>query len=214
MKHRESVAPPLAVATVASALLIVTSFGTYAALVTEVSNPAPNNVSAGTLVLDLADSGQGFTQNVSDLAPGDVVNRYVVLANSGTLAGNTLALEIASTGDASLIDDGTLSVTTKAVTLEISTCSVAWVPATGVCSGDTEVVQTALTLGEFDAAVSLGAGSFAPLATKNLQISLTLPDQDETTVNGNFPTNTVQGKSVGLTYTFGIVQRTAITTDQ
>jgi hypothetical protein len=214
MKHKKSVAPPIALATVASALLVVTGFGTYAALTAEVGNSAPQDVSSGTLILDLTDNGQGFGQNVTDLAPGDIVNRYVALTNTGTLDGDTLTLEINPTGAASLIDDGLLSVTTKAITVAISSCSVAWEPATGVCGGTTEVVQSATTLGDFDSAITLGSGTFAPLATKNLQIALSLPDQDETTVNGNLPADTVQGQSVSLAYTFSVLQRTATTTNQ
>lgn len=214
MNRRKSVAPPLAVAISASSVLVLTGFGALGALNAEVSSPTAQAVSAGTLVLALADNGQGFTDNVSDLAPGDIVNRYVALTNSGTLAGDTLTLEVSTTGDASLIDDGTLGVTTEAITLVISSCSEAWDPTAGTCGGTTDVLNTATTLGGFTSAISLGAGTFAPSATKNLQISLTLPDQDETTVNGVFPTNTVQGKSVAVTYTFAVLQRAATTTNQ
>jgi hypothetical protein len=214
MGHKKSLAQPIALATVASALLLISGFGTYATLTAEVGNSAPQVVSAGTLILGLSDNGQGFSQNVSGLAPGDTVNRYVALTNTGTLAGDTVSMEVTPTGDSSLIDDGLLSVTTKAITLAISSCSIAWVPTTGACGGTTEVIQSAITLGEFSAAISLGSGAFAPLATKNLKISLNLPDQDETTVNGNLPANTVQGKSVSLAYTFSFLQRTATATNQ
>lgn len=214
MNQRKSVAPPLAVAIAASSVLVLTGAGALGALNAEVSNPSAQESSAGTLVLALADNGQGFTDNVSDLAPGDIVNRYVVLSNSGTLAGESLTLEVSATGDASLIDDGTAGVTTEAITLLISSCSVAWDPTDGTCAGTTDVLNTAATLGDFSSAISLGAGTFAPATTKNLQISLTLPDQDETTINGVFPDDTVQGKSVDVTYTFGVLQRTATTTNQ
>lgn len=214
MNQRKSVAPPLAVAIAASSVLVLTGFGAFGALNAEVSNPSAQAVSAGTLVLALADNGQGFTENVSDLAPGDVVNRYVVLTNSGTLAGDTLTLEVSATGDTSLIDDGTLGVTTEAITLVISSCPGAWDATDGSCDGTPVALNTAATLGGLGSAISLGAGTFAPSATKNLQISLTLPDQDETTVNGVFPDDTVQGKSVAVTYTFGVLQRTATTTNQ
>ncbi len=214
MKHRKSVAPPLAAATLASAMLIVTGFGTFAALTAEVANPDPQEVYSGTLILGLTDNGQGFTQNVTALAPGDVVNRYVVLTNTGTLDGDTLTLKVTPTGASSLIDDGLLTVTTKALTLAISSCSVAWIPATGVCGGTTQVLLSPLTLGDFDSTISLGSGTFAALASKNLQISISLPDQDETTLNGNLPADTVQGKTVDVTYTFDVLQRTATTTNQ
>lgn len=212
--RRKSVAPPFAVAVAASSVLVLTGFGAFGAVNAEVSSPNAQAVSAGTLVLALADNGQGFSQGVSDLAPGDTVNRYVALTNSGTLAGDTLTLEVSATGDGSLINNGGAGVTTEAITLLISSCSVAWDPTDGSCAGTTDVLNTAATLGDFTSTLSLGAGTFAPSATKNLQISLTLPDQDETTLNGVFPTNTVQGKSVEVDYTFGVGQRTATTTNE
>jgi hypothetical protein len=48
---------------------------------------------------------------------------------------------------------------------------------------------------------------------QNLQVSLTLPDQAEATVNGRVPTaNTVQGLSTAITWTFSESQRTGATT--
>ncbi len=52
MKHRKSLAPPLAVGTVAAAILTITGFGTCAALTVEAS-VVPHEVSSGTLILGL-----------------------------------------------------------------------------------------------------------------------------------------------------------------
>jgi hypothetical protein len=46
-----------------------------------------------------------------------------------------------------------------------------------------------------------------------LQVRIELPNQNETTVNGNLPANTVQGGSVDITYTFDLAQRVAVTTN-
>jgi hypothetical protein len=46
-----------------------------------------------------------------------------------------------------------------------------------------------------------------------LQVKIELPNQDETTINGNFPSNTVQEGSVNITYTFDLAQRVAVTTN-
>jgi hypothetical protein len=48
-------------------------------------------------------------------------------------------------------------------------------------------------------------------AVKYLQISMQLPDQSETTVNGVPPTPTIQGGAVYITYTFNYAQRIAQT---
>jgi hypothetical protein len=171
-------------------------------------------VTAGSLIIVLEDDGDGFTQGVTGLAPGDVVNRYVVLTNTGTIEGSTVSLEVSVSGAASLIDDGLKSVTTKAITLEINSCSVAWVPATGLCSGTTTLLSSALALGSFSSPVMISSDAFDPAEVRNLQFSLSLPDQDETTVNGVLPTDTVQGKTVTITYTFSGLQRTATTVSQ
>jgi hypothetical protein len=44
-------------------------------------------------------------------------------------------------------------------------------------------------------------------------MKMELPDQNETTINGVYPTNTVQGGSVNITYTFDLAQRVATTTN-
>jgi hypothetical protein len=59
---------------------------------------------------------------------------------------------------------------------------------------------------------TLVAGQLAKGTVLHLQISLTLPNQTETTVNGNLPANTIQGLSAALTWTFNEAQRTATTT--
>ncbi len=52
-------------------------------------NTVAENVQAGTmeLTLDKSTGSVGFTSPISNLAPGDTVNRYVTLTNSGRLAG-------------------------------------------------------------------------------------------------------------------------------
>lgn len=214
MNQKKTAGLPMAVATGAAAILLLTGFGSYGALDAEVSNTTAQDVLGGTLILELDNNGKGFTNDLSELAPGDVVNRYVEITNSGTLDGDTLELQVASSGAVELIDNGTSGSTTEAVTLEITSCSVAWDSNDGNCTGTEEELQSAITLGAFNSAIVLGSGNFAVDDTKYLQMSLSLPDQDETTTNGNFPTNTVQGKSVSVTYTFGVAQRTATTTNE
>lgn len=209
MNQKKSAGLPMVVATGAASILLLTGFGSYGALETEVNNPTAQEVSAGTLILELTDNGEGFTDNLSELAPGDTVNRFVNITNSGTLDGDTLELEVTSSGDSNLIDDGT---DTEAVTLAVTSCTVAFDPNDGNCTGDDETLQSAITLGEFDTGITLGSGNFTVSDTKFLKMSLSLPDQNETTTNGNFPTETVQGKSVDVTYTFAVAQRTATTT--
>lgn len=59
---------------------------------------------------------------------------------------------------------------------------------------------------------SLIAGAQAAGTVDHLQISLVLPNETETTVNGVLPGSTIQGLSASLTWTFTEAQRTATTT--
>lgn len=172
-------------------------------------NTIAQNVTSGTLKLKLTDNGAGFTQSVSNLAPGDIVNRFVTLKNDGSLEGKDLTLMTSQTGDSVLITDGVSPSTTKGLRLTVYGCSSAWIPSTGTCPG-TQTTEIATTpLSSFTTANSLLPGAIAAGAEKYLKLSLQLPDQNETTVNGALPANTVQGKAIAITYTFDFAQRVA-----
>lgn len=176
-------------------------------------NTVAQGINSGTMKLDLANNGNGFGQNISNLVPGDVVNRYVTLTNSGTVDGIGLTLKTAQTGTGTLINDGTGTATNKALRLSVKGCSVAWITATGVCSGTETTELVATQIGALTNATSLSSSTMASGAVKYLQMKIELPDQNETTVNGVLPTNTVQGGSVNVTYTFDLAQRLATSTN-
>jgi hypothetical protein len=205
---------PLAVAVTGAALLTTAGFGVWASLSATAFNTTPQSISSGTLSLTLADNGAGFTSSITNMAPGDVVNRYVDLTNGGNLAAQGLTLAVAATGSSSLITDGT-SPATKALKVSVSACSTTWTAATGVCSsgGTVTSLLSATTLSAMSSAQSLIAGSIASGAVEHLQVSVQLPDQSETTTNGAAPATTIQGQSATLTYTFQESQRTATTTN-
>ena len=201
-------------------LLAIASTGVLAGLNATTSS-VPQTVAAGTLRLTMSattgtdGNSAGFGQPISNLAPGDVVNRYVTLLNNGTLGSQGLTLAIASTGTASLITDGASPATNKALTVTVRSCSVAWTQATGLCAGAAGIQEIAATpLSSFATAKALATTSLAPLeGGLNLRIQTALPDQLETTVDGNLPATTVQGGSANLTYTFFETQRTATSTN-
>jgi hypothetical protein len=176
-------------------------------------NTVAQQISAGTMKLDLANSGNGFGQNITNVVPGDVINRYVTLTNSGSINGIGLSLKTAQTGTASLISDGTGGVTTQALRLTVTGCSVAWDTVNGTCSGTTSTELAATPIGSLTSATTLASSTMNSGAIKYLQMSISLPDQNETTLNGALPANTVQGGSVNVTYTFDLAQRTATTTN-
>jgi hypothetical protein len=187
--------------------------GVLASLNATAFNTVAQNVNAGTLKLTLADNGAGFTQSISNLAPGDVVNRYVTLKNDGSLDGINLSLKTTQTGTPSLISDGVGALTNKALRLTVSSCPVAWNPTTGLCNGTEALEITATPLNILGNATNFTSASMSAGAFKYLKMSLQLPDQNETTVNGQVSANTVQGGTVAITYTFDFAQRVATTTN-
>ena len=175
-------------------------------------NTTAQTINSGTMKLELANNGNGFSQSIANLVPGDVVNRYVTLTNSGSIDGIGLTLKTAQTGTPSLISDGVSPSTTKALTLTVTSCPVAWDVATGACASPT--VELAVTpIGSLTSATGLTSSTLASSAPRYLQMKITLPDQNETTVNGAVPSNTVQGGAVAVTYTFDLAQRLATTTN-
>jgi hypothetical protein len=165
------------------------------------------------LKLDLANNGNGFGTSIANVVPGDVVNRYVTLTNSGTLNGIGLTLKTAQTGTSSLITDGISPITTKALKLTVTSCSVAWNTTTGVCSGTPTEELASTVIGSLTSATALAGSTLNSTAVRYLQMKIELPDQNETTVNGALPANTVQGGAVDVTYTFDLKQRLATTTN-
>src|SRR5207302_7572103 len=74
--------------------LLLTAGGVYAGLNAVATNTTPQTVTSGTLKLTMANNGAGFSQNISDMAPADVVNRFVDLTNGGTLDAQNLTLAV------------------------------------------------------------------------------------------------------------------------
>ncbi len=197
---------------IGASLMTVAGVGAFAGLNATAS--ASNSVDAGTLKLTSTNKGAGFSQAVSNLAPGDTVNRYVTLTNGGTLSAKSFSLRITSTGTATLITNGTAPATNKAITVTVNSCTGTWTAATGVCSGTTNTEIAAAPLSTFGTAQSFAnTTTLASLADLPLQIQIKLPDQDETTVDGVVPAVTVQGGSVDLDYLFFEAQRTVATTN-
>ncbi len=193
---------PLAAAAAAGSVLVITGFGVWASL--NATATGVSTVDSGTLTLALADKGVGFSQAVSKLAPGDKVSRFVTLTNTGTLEGKSLTMGIESTGATTLIDD---AAETAALRVTVQNCASAWVA--GACAAPSTLLNS-VELGDLGTADPLaGVASLAKDGGNlNLKVTVALPMQDELSVNGALPTDTVQGKSVSLKYTFAEVQRT------
>ena len=196
---------------VGAAGLAITGGGVYAALNATASNTTAQNATSGILSLTMANNGVGFSQGVANLAPGDVVNRYVTLTQGADLAGENLTLGVqASPATTKLTADEV-----KGLQVIVTQCvGGTWTTSgAGTCSGTTQQLAPKTPLKTLlTTPATLIPGSLAAGSTLNLQVSLNLPNQDETTVNGDAPTNSIQGLSSALTWTFSETQRTATTT--
>lgn len=204
---------PFAGAVIVISIAAIAGQSVIASLNATAFNTTAQNINAGTMKLDLANSGNGFGTTIANLVPGDVVNRYVTLTNSGSINGIGLSLKTAQTGTASLISDGTGGVTTKALKLTVTSCSVAWDTSAGTCGGTTSTEVNSTVIGSLTSPVTLTNSALASSGVRYLQMKMELPDQNETTINGAYPANTVQGGSVNITYTFDLAQRLATTTN-
>ena len=199
---------------VGAAGLAITGGGVYAALNATASNTTAQSAGSGVLSLTMANNGVGFSQGVSNLAPGDVVNRYVTLTQGADLAGKDLTLAVADANSSLLTTDATRGLHVTVTQCVGGDWTVAGTGA-GTCSGTGTPVLvdnvSLKTLATATPATTL-ASSVAAGSTVKLQLALTLPNQDETTVNGTRPANSIQGLSSALTWTFSETQRTATTT--
>lgn len=208
-RRRGSVWRPITAAVVGSATLVVAGNAVWATLTASAVNVTPHGVTSGILALTMTPNGTGFTQPLSNLAPGDTVRRYVDVTNSGTLLAEGLTLAVASSGSGALVAD---TPETRAVRVSVDTCTGEWTPGTGACSGVVSEALAPTALGSVATPVTLVSGGIAKDQVHRLQLTLHLPDQDETTLNGAPPAQTVQGQSVDVTYTFTQAQRAAATT--
>jgi spore coat-associated protein N len=188
--------------------LALTGMAVFAGLNASATNTTAQSIDAGTLQLTYADNGAGFTSVAAKMAPGDVVNRYVDLTNGGTLDGKTLTLAATDATPTKLSTDAT-----NGLQVSVTECTGGtWNTATGVCSGTTGTPVTGSLQSMASTALSL-ASNVTSGATLHYQVSVALPDQNESVVNGALPVNTIQGLTADITWTFNELQRTATTTN-
>ena len=191
------------------AALAITGGGVFATLTATTFNPTPQTVTSGTLSLSMANSGAGFSQGISNLAPGDTVNRFVTLTQGAILEAQALTVAVGDTTTSKLTSDPA-----SGLHLTVNQCTVAWTYASGVCSGTTTTLLTSTSLSSLiSSASSLVSGSIAKSSILYLQMQLVLPDKTENTANGTLPAGTIQGLSASLTWTFGETQRTSTSTN-
>ena len=164
---------------------------------------ASTSVNSGTLILTQVANGTltaGLTTAISNMASGDVQNRYITLTNGGTLDASALTLTATSSGTLLTTDP------TKGLKVNINVCTTAW--TSGTCAGSSSVLASTFvsTIIATPAVVSLptvlthGGSAF-------LQIGITLPTNSEVVTNG-VTTGLVQGLTDSVTWKFTTTQIT------
>jgi hypothetical protein len=186
--------------------LALTGAGVYAGL--NAVATGTEAVNSGTLKLvNVAGAGSGgFGQTYSDLAPGDAVNTYVDVTDTGTIAARNMVLGVTGTGSTLLTTDAT-----KGLHVTVTSCAIAWVA--GVCASPTTVVNNVAVATLASTPASVVSGAVTKNSAYHYKITTTLPDQNETTTNGTLPGSTIQNLSTTLTFTFDEAQRAAATTE-
>ena len=186
----------------------------YATLSAQAYNTTPTSASAGTLSLIQADNGNGFTTPIDKMAPGDTVYRYIKYTNNGNLDAQDLRLSLSDSVNSVLTTDAT-----RGLSVTVTQCSVAWTPASGACGGTSTSLGTSTAVSLKSTPMSLPVVPTAPAGANilagqeiHLRFAITLPDTNETTVNGVPPANTVQGKTAALTWTLTETMRSTTTT--
>ena len=177
----------------------------FASLNATAFNTTSQDLSTQTLILtqDASGASGGIETTIANLGPADVTNRYVDVANEGTMNARNLTLLLEDALSSSLTTDAT-----KGLQVAIYECSESWTVATGVCSGTTSTALASTSAKALtDSAAAVSVASLSSSAISHLRIELTLPASTEVTVNGSLPSGTVQGVSSELTWTFRVDQR-------
>jgi hypothetical protein len=203
------------VALVAAAALggtALVSSAVFASLTATASNTSGGSVNSGTLKLTQAASGVagitgGFVTDITNVATGDTINRYIDVTNGGTLDGNVLTLATAATPSNTLTTDGT-----NGLQVTIKECSTAWTSA-GACTPTATTVLASTSLLNMGVAKTLNVGSLLSASVHHLQFSITLPAGSEVTNNGALPVGTVQGLTTAITWNFLETLRTNTVTN-
>ena len=201
----------VAVATVGGTALVGSSvFASLSATATNISGT--QSISTATLKLVQVAAGNGltagFTTAVSGVAPGDTINRFIDLSNTGTMAGSAMNLKVADTNATVLTTDPS-----NGLQVLVKECPTAYAAVTGTCSAGetTAVAQTSANTLLGVQTVTLS--TLAPSTTVHLKFIITLPTGSEVIANGVIPGTSVTGLTSLLTWTFNEAQRaTNITT--
>ncbi|HEY8699470.1 MAG TPA: TasA family protein [Arthrobacter sp.] len=173
----------------------VAGMGTYGAFTSTTS--ASQSVTTGTVTIDLGTGASNtLAVAVTGLLPGDSVEKFATLTNTGNSALNNITLTASTSSPTLLTSD-----TSKGLQLTIESCPTAWTVVAGgadTCSGTvTTVLAKSPVIGANKALA--GLASLASSGADNLKVTTTLP----TTAD-----NTFQGLTSTIDFAFTGTQRT------
>lgn len=176
----------------------VAGLGTFGAFTSTTS--ASQDTTTGKVVLTSTGGAQGFGAAVTNMVPGDTIQRSVTLARStDTEAFGSVKLTIAGTASNLLTSDATNGLQVK-----VEECAVAWVKSGNdlTCSGqvDQVVTQRAVLAGTGSDLAHVTSSLNGASKTANLKVTLTLPATAD---------NTFQGLQNTINFTFDATQRAA-----
>ena len=209
-------------ATVGGTALVGSSV--FASLTATANNATPQSVSSGSLKLTQTSTTSGltagFTTPATPLAPGDTINRFVELTNTGSLAGASMTLGLVAGAATALTNDSI-----RGLQVAVYECvGGAYTSVAGACVGgtDTALVGTsaapipASTIVSTAQTITLSAAALASAGTARLKFIISLPASAEVSSNGTLPAPTggsIQGLTAALTWTFTETQRTGSSTN-
>lgn len=170
----------------------VAGLGTYGAF-TSTTN-ASQEVKAGTVVIELGGTVNTLSNSVSGLLPGDSVEKFVTLSNTGDSDFNAMTLTTTATAGSLLTSD-----VQNGLQLTIEACSTDWVTVANgpdTCAGSKTVVATTPVLGT---KVLTAPASLTATKSDHLKITTSLPTS---------ATDAFQGLTSTVNFKFDATQRT------
>ena len=174
----------------------VAGMGTYGAFTSTTS--ASQAVTACTVVIDLGvpSASNTLAVAVTGLLPGDSVEKFATLTNTGNSALNNITLTASTSSPTLLTSD-----TAKGLQLTVESCTNPWTvvaAAADTCSGTlTTVLAKSPVIGANKALA--GLASVAASGSDHLKVTTTLPATAD---------NTFQGLSSTVDFAFTGTQRT------
>jgi spore coat-associated protein N len=174
----------------------VAGLGTFGAFTSTTS--ASQATTTGQVVLSSTGGAQGFGAAVTNMVPGDTVQRSITLSRStDTEAFGSVKLTTAGTASNLLTTD-----TTNGLQMKVEECAVAWVKSGNdlTCTSPTTVIAQRAVAGATDLPAATLSNLNGAGKTANLKVTLTLPAAAD---------NDFQGLSNTINFTFDATQRAA-----